>query len=110
MRLGKLLREGEHFLGMIGPDFLGADRGEAGAFRDHAGIPRLSHAEAIHAAGLHIRGNLRRGHSDERHVVIRVNAARAEPVAQPHRVRAGLERDAENHRASLIAHLDRERA
>src|SRR3989449_10995859 len=49
----ELLGEAEDLLGVVLPELLGRDRGEADAIDDGAGPPRLAHTAAVHLADLH---------------------------------------------------------
>src|SRR5690606_26665594 len=87
--LHKFETRAEHLLGMILPDILGGDGGKADTIEDRARVPRLADAVAVHVAYAHVRHHLRRWHSDSLDVGKRVDAMRAEPVINPHGMRAG---------------------
>src|SRR3989442_15412836 len=82
----ELLGEAEDLLGVVLPELLGRDRGEADAIDDGAGPPRLAHTVAVHLADLHVGDHLSRRNGDERDVAIGIDSARAQPLPGPHRV------------------------
>ena len=94
---------------MVLPDLLRGDGREADAVGDRARVPRLADAVAVHLADLHVRDHLRRRDGDEGDVAVGIDAAGAEPVAHPHRVRAGRVRHRERHRGALGLGLEGER-
>ena len=59
---------------------------------DELQVPRLADAEAVHRADLHVRHHLRRRHRDGLDVLVGIDAAGGEPVADPEIVRAAGER------------------
>ena len=61
-------------------------------------VPRLADAEAVHLVDLHVRDHLRRRNGDERDILVGMDAAARQPVAHPHRVRAGRKRHRERQR------------
>ena len=81
----------ERLLRMLGPDFAGRAGGEADALVDELLVPRLADAEGVHVADLHVRHHLRRRHDDGRDVLVGIDAAGGEPVANPQIVRAAGE-------------------
>ena len=82
----------ERLFGMHVPELAGGDRRVADLLVDELQVPRLAHAEAIHRADLHVRHHLRRRHRDGLDVLVGVDAAGREPVADPQIVRAARER------------------
>ncbi len=79
------------FLRMLEPDLAGGAGGEADVLVDELLVPRLADAEAVHVADLHVRHHLRRRHDDGRDVLVGIDAAGGEPVADPQIVRAAGE-------------------
>jgi len=59
---------------------------------DQLQVPRFANAEAIHGADLHVGDHLRRRHHDGFDVLVGIDAAGGEPVADPQIVRATRER------------------
>ena len=94
----ELLGERAHLLRMVLPHLLRRRHGEADAVFDGAVVPRLADAEAVHLVDLHVGDHLRRRNGDEADVLVRMDAAGGEPVAHPHRVRAGREGHRERER------------
>ncbi len=76
---------------MFRPDFAGGAGGEADALVDELLVPRLADAERIHGADLHVGHHLRRRHHDGGDVLVRVDAAGRQPVANPQVVGAAGE-------------------
>ena len=74
---------------MIFPDILRRSHRKANLVVNRARIPRFADAKTVHIADAHIRYHLRRRHGDGFDVGNRIDAVRAEPVVQPHGVRAG---------------------
>ena len=93
--LRELLGERADFFRVVFPQLLRGDGGEPGAVFDGPVVPRLADAEAVHLVDLHVRDHLRRRDRDEVDVPVRMDPAGGEPVANPHRVRAGRERHRE---------------
>ncbi len=73
------------------PEFAGGAGGEADALVDQLLVPRLADAEGVHVADLHVGDHLRRRHDDGGDVLVRIDAAGGEPVADPEIVRAARE-------------------
>ena len=94
---------------MVLPDLLRRHGGETDAVLDGAVVPRLPDAEAVHLVHLHVRDHLRRRDGDQVDVAIGMDAARCEPVAQPHRVRAGRKRHRKGQRIAGGLGLFRQR-
>ena len=90
---------------MVLPHLLRGNRCKADAIGDGAGVPWLADTKAVHLADLHICHHLRRRYGDQRHVFVRMYSARAEPIARPHRVRAGRKRHRESHRRAGLLGL-----
>ena len=76
---------------MLVPELAGGDRGVADVLVDELQVPRLADAEAIHGADLHVRHHLRRRNGDGLDVLVGIDAAGGEPVADPEIVRAARE-------------------
>ena len=81
----------ERLLRMLEPDLAGRAGGEADALVDELLVPRLADAEGVHVADLHVRHHLRRRHDDGRDVLVGVDAAGGDPVADPQVVGAAGE-------------------
>ena len=81
----------ERLLGMLVPELAGGDRGVADLLIDELQVPRLADAEAIHGADLHVRHHLRRRNGDGLDVLVGIDAAGGEPVADPEIVGAAGE-------------------
>ena len=82
----------ERLLGMLVPQLTGGDGGVADALVDELQVPRLADAEAVHGADLHVRHHLGRRHRDGLDVLVGIDAAGGEPVADPKVVGAARER------------------
>ena len=108
--LRKLFSKREHLFRMIRPDFLAKDRGEPKRLIHRLGIPRLARAKTVQAPGAHVRHHHRRRNGDQRHILVRIDSSRREPITQPHGMGAGLERHGENHRPAFVAALLRKSA
>ena len=76
---------------MLLPDLAGHAGGEADALIDELLVPRIADAKRVHVADLHVRHHLRRRNDDGRNILVRIDAASGEPVAQPKIVRAAGE-------------------
>jgi len=96
--VGEFREEGADFFGMIFPDVLCVQAGEANAVEDSASVPWFADAIAIHLSNFHVGDHLRRRNGDERNVFVRVNTAGAEKIAHPHGVRAEWKGHGEGHR------------
>ena len=81
----------ERLLRMLVPELAGGDRGVADVLVDELQVPRLADAEAVHGADLHVRHHLRRRHDDGLDVLVGIDAAGGEPVADPEIVGAAGE-------------------
>src|SRR5687767_6452 len=79
-------------LGMLVPDLRRVDGRVADLLILQLLVPRLADAEAIHGADLHVGHHLRRRHDDRLDVLVGIDAARGEPVADPAVVRSARER------------------
>ena len=89
---------GEGLLRVVLPELAGGDGGVADALVDELLVPRLADAEAVHRADLHVRHHLGRGHDDGLDVLVGVDAAGGEPVADPEVVSAAREGHRRLHR------------
>ncbi len=76
---------------MLVPELARGDRRVADALIDELEIPRLADAEAIHRADFHVRHHLRRRNNDGLDVLVGIDAAGGEPVADPQIVGAARE-------------------
>ena len=100
---------------MILPQRLRRGRRETDPLRDRFGIPGFADAIAVHLVHLHIRHHLGRRNGNEVDVaaaargIARMNAARREPVANPHGVRAGREGHGKRHRRARFLRRIHER-
>ena len=79
------------------PEFAGGAGGVADILIDELFVPRLADAEGVHGADLHVRHHLRRRHDDGRDVLVRIDAAGGEPVANPQIMGAAGERHGDLH-------------
>ena len=70
-------------LGMVHPHLAGGNGGVAQFLIHQLAIPRLAHAEGVHGVGLHVGHHLRRRHGDEIDILVGIDAARRQPVADP---------------------------
>ena len=77
---------------MLVPEFAGGDRGVADVLMDQLQVPRFADAEAVHGADLHVGDHLRRRHHDGFDVLVGIDAAGGEPVADPQIMGAARER------------------
>ena len=91
----------ERLLRMVLPDLAGGAGGEADALVDELLVPRLADAEGVHVADLHVRHHLRRRHDDGRDVLVGIDAAGGQPVADPQIVRAAGEGHGDLHFLAL---------
>ena len=76
---------------MILPDLAGGAGGVADVLVHELVVPRLADAEGRHVADLHVGHHLGRRHDDGRDVLVGIDAARGQPVADPHVVGAAGE-------------------
>ncbi len=87
-RLGVLVdpvgAQAQRLLGMVLPDLAGHAGGVADILVDELIAPWLADAEGVHVADLHVGHHLRRRHDDGRDVLVRIDAAGGQPVADPH--------------------------
>ena len=83
--------QAERFFRMLGPDLAGRAGGKADALVDELFVPRLADAEGVHVADLHVRHHLRRRYDDGGDVLVGVDAAGGEPIADPQVVGAARE-------------------
>ena len=81
----------EGFFRVLVPEFAGRDRGVADVLVDQLQVPGLADAETVHRADLHVGHHLRRRHHDGLDVLVRIDAAGGEPVADPEVMRAAGE-------------------
>ena len=81
----------ERLLGMVLPDLAGHAGGVADVLVHELVVPRLADAEGVHVADLHVGHHLRRRHDDGRDVLVGIDAAGGQPVADPQVVRAAGE-------------------
>ncbi len=73
------------------PEFAGGTGCEAYALIDQLLVPGFTHTEDVHIADLHIGNHLRRRNDDGGDVLVRIDAAGGEPVADPQIMRAAGE-------------------
>jgi hypothetical protein len=76
---------------MVHPHLTSRHGGVAKLLRHELVVPRFAHAEGVHRVGLHVCHHLRGGHRDQVDILVRIDAARRQPVADPHVVRAARE-------------------
>ena len=81
----------ERLFGMLVPQLAGGDRRVADALVDELQVPRLANAEAVHGADLHVGDHLRRRDHDRLDVLVGIDPAGGEPIADPEIVRAARE-------------------
>ena len=89
---------GERLLRVVLPQLAGGQRGITEALLHELRVPRLADAEAIHRADLHVRHHLGRRHDDGLDVLVGVDPAGGEPVADPEVVGAAGEGHGRLHR------------
>ncbi len=82
----------ERFFRVLVPQFAGGQRGVSDLLMDELQIPRLTDAERVHGADLHVRHHLRRGYNDGLDVLVGIDAASRQPVANPQIVGASRKR------------------
>ncbi|CUX59944.1 conserved hypothetical protein [Agrobacterium tumefaciens str. Kerr 14] len=73
----------ERLFRMALPELSGGTGSKADALIDELFIPRLAHTEDVHIADLHVGNHLRRRNDDGGDVLVRIDAASGEPVADP---------------------------
>ena len=81
----------ESLFRMFCPDLAGGAGRVADALVDELLVPRLADAEGVHVADLHVGHHLRRRHDDGRDVLVGIDAAGGQPVADPQIVGAARE-------------------
>ena len=69
-----LTRGAQHFFGVVFPDILAGDGGDANAIDDGAVVPWLAHAVAVHIAHAHVGHHLWRRHGDDLDILDRADA------------------------------------
>ena len=84
--------QAERLFRMLVPDLVGVGGGVSELLVDELRVPGLADAEGIHGADLHVGDHLGRRHDDGGHVLVGIDAAGREPVADPEIVRAARER------------------
>src|ERR1044071_3544494 len=84
--LGEFFGESQDFFRMILPYLLCGDGREADAIGDCPGSPGFADTKTVHLSDFHVRNHLRRRYGDQSNILIRIDAARGQPITGPHSI------------------------